>query len=78
MPSKSVAVRVFSSKEDAENWQDHPINSFLPLFLGAEGNIDNINKRIRMLYLKSPAIIKVRWHFKEDESTGYWVDRDAD
>ena len=37
MPSKSVAVRVFSSKEDAENWQDHPINSFLPLFLGAEG-----------------------------------------
>ncbi|MDA1354027.1 MAG: hypothetical protein O3A01_06155 [bacterium] len=76
MASKSVAVRVFKEGDATENWESHPINSHLPLFLGAEGNVDNINRRVKMLYLKSPGIVKVRWHFNNDEAHGFWVEKD--
>lgn len=75
MGSQSVAVRVFKEGENPDEWQKQPINSYLPLFLGAEGNVDNINKRIRMLYLKSPDIVKARWNFQGDEANGHWVDK---
>jgi hypothetical protein len=72
--SNSVAIRVFTASDDQNQWKNIPINSHLPLFLGAEGNDDNINRRVNQLYLKSKSIVAVRWHYSGDEENGRWVE----
>ncbi|MBT5856524.1 hypothetical protein HOH87_07840 [bacterium] len=74
-PSSSIVeVRVFKEAEKALSWEEIPINSHLPIFTKPSQAIDNVTKRIRLIYFKNASDIwKVRWNFR-GESQGYWVD----
>jgi len=72
--STMVAVRLFKNDDLEENWKEVPISSFMPSFLSGDDNIQNINKRIQMRFLREGAThIKARWHYQGNDDLGYWV-----
>ena len=77
MGSCLVALRLFDEASKDNDWKDVPVASYMPMFLGPDGNTDNINRRIFNMYLKSdPNTVKIRWNIKGDDENGHWVTKD--
>jgi hypothetical protein len=75
MSSTIVAIRLFKAEDSTENWKSVSIIGYLPVFLSGNDNVENVNKRVHMLYLRNQTTyIKLRWHYKENEEDGYWLE----
>lgn len=74
-----IGVRVFRDNDSEDDWASLPIVAYLPTFLSdPDANNANIQKRLKLLYFDTDAsIIKIRWHFQEEQNTGYWFFREA-
>lgn len=76
MNANSVAVRVFRDGDDVTYWKDVPIVSYIPIFISGPSALENISKRVHMLFLRdTPDLVRARWHYRGSDK-GVWVTRD--
>ena len=67
-----VEIRVLDESIKDTDWERVPVTAYMPTFLSSlNENIANVKKRISQLYLQDGK--RVRWNFKDDLKTGYWV-----
>ena len=73
--SSMVEVRLFKDGDNEAAWQDVAVSSYLPVFLSGEQNVQNITKRIELMYFKRPsAVLKIRWNIQSEPDNGYWIE----
>lgn len=69
-----VAVRLFKQNDDHDAWEKVSVTSYMPSFLSGEDDIQNINKRVQMRFLRQGSgYTKARWHYQSNEAQGFWV-----
>jgi hypothetical protein len=75
MSSNIVAIRLFKAEDSKDTWKNIPVLSYVPVFLSGKDDIENVNKRVRMLYLRNQTKYqKLRWHYKDNEEDGHWLE----
>lgn len=73
--SSMVEVRLFRDGDNEDAWQEVAVSSYLPVFLSGEQNVQNITKRIELMYFKRPSnIVKIRWNIQNEPANGYWLE----
>lgn len=70
-----VEVRLFRDGDNIDNWESVEVASYLPSFLSGQQNIENITKRLELMYFKRPSdVVKLRWCIQSEPKTGFWID----
>jgi hypothetical protein len=70
-----VEIRMFREADSVDDWQSVPIAAYLPVMLSGDHFVNNIEKRIRVNFLKrDPSILRIRWAIKDEVGEGYWIE----
>lgn len=76
MTQTTVAVRVFRETDSQDRWMDFGVEAHIPIFVSGDLAIENISKRVHMLFLRdNNDLVRARWNYRGEEK-GVWVDRD--
>ncbi len=70
-----VEIRIFKDGESDDKWDDAPVFAYLPIMVGGEQLAGNIEKRVRLNFMKRhPEIWRVWWRVRGDQH-GHRIDR---